>query len=116
MCANPTENQLQAEAPVQQRPTRAIQTKFAGPQKDQEVVKVISPLPPLSQTHTIIDTHACIHIYSHCIQVMVFKGASGKEAVIRAITYDLLFNNMKSIVVNTASKCTTLPLSHTHKT
>lgn len=35
---------------------------------------------------------------------MVFKGASGKAAVIRAVTYDLLFNNMKSIVTKTASK------------
>ena len=35
---------------------------------------------------------------------MVFKGANGKEAVIRAVTYDLLFNNMKSIVMKTASK------------
>ena len=36
------------------------------------------------------------------VKVMVFKGASGKPAVIRAMTYDLLFNNMKSIVVKTA--------------
>ena len=36
------------------------------------------------------------------VKVMVFKGASGKAAVIRAMTYDLLFNNMKSIVTKTA--------------
>jgi len=35
---------------------------------------------------------------------MVFKGSDNKAAVIRAATYDLLFNNMKSIVVRTASK------------
>ena len=35
---------------------------------------------------------------------MVFKGATDKAAVIRAVTYDLLFNNMKSIVVKTASE------------
>ena len=38
------------------------------------------------------------------VKVMVFKGADGKAAVIRAMTYDLLFNNMKSIVVKTASQ------------
>ena len=75
MCANPTDEQLKAEAPVMQRPTRALQKRFAGPSENQEVVKV-----------------------------MVFKGASGKAAVIRAVTYDLLFNNMKSIVMKTASK------------
>lgn len=36
------------------------------------------------------------------VKVMVFKGASGKPAIIRAMTYDLLFNNMKSIVEKTA--------------
>ena len=55
MCANPTEHQLKVEAPAQQRPTRAIQNKFAGPQKNQEVVKVISPsLPPPTRTHILI--------------------------------------------------------------
>ena len=38
------------------------------------------------------------------VKVMVFKGAAGKAAVIRAATYDLLFNNMKSIVVKTAGE------------
>ena len=39
----------------------------------------------------------------------MFKGAECKEAVIRCITYDLLFNNMKSIVVKTSSKYTATP-------
>ena len=73
MCANPTEEQLQAEVPTLQRPTRSIQGKYAGVNKNREVVKV-----------------------------MVFKGAGDKAAVIRAATYDLLFNNMKSIVTRTA--------------
>ena len=71
LCANPTEEQLQAEKPTIQRPTRGIQRKYA--EKNSEVVKVV-----------------------------VFKGASGKSAVIRAMTYDLLFNNMKSIVEKTS--------------
>lgn len=49
---------------------------------------------------------------------MVFKGAECKEAVIRCITYDLLFNNMKSIVVKTSSQYTAtrpplLTITHT---
>ena len=80
MCANPTEEQLKVEAPTMQRPTRAVQKRFAGARENQEVVKV-----------------------------MVFKGATGKAAVIRAVTYDLLFNNMKSIVMKTASKCCCTP-------
>ena len=74
MCANPTEEQLVAEVPKLQRPTRGDKKRFAGIDKNQEVV-----------------------------QVVVFKGASGKPAVIRKITHDLLYNNMKSIVVRTAS-------------
>ena len=38
------------------------------------------------------------------VKVVVFKGASGKPAVIRAVTYDLLFNNMKSIVTKTSGE------------
>ena len=41
---------------------------------------------------------------------MVFEGATSKEAVIRCITYDLLFNNMKSIVVKTSNKCRCPPV------
>ena len=74
MCTNPTEEQLEAEVPELQRPTRADRKRFAGVNKNQEVV-----------------------------QVVVFKGASGKSAVIRKVTHDLLYNNMKSIVVKTAS-------------
>ena len=74
MSSNPSTEQLAAQVPTIQRPTRAIQKKFSG--KNQEVVKVV-----------------------------VFKGANGKEAVIRAVTMDLLFNNIKSLVVKTASKC-----------
>ena len=73
MCAKPTETQLKAEVPTESRPTRAIQKRYQGPDKNREVVKV-----------------------------MVFKGACDKAAVIRAATYDLLFNNMKSIVTKTA--------------
>ena len=80
MCADPTAEQLQAEVPTTQRPTRSIQAKYAGVNKNREVVKV-----------------------------MVFKGACDKAAVIRAATYDLLFNNMKSIVTKTAGTHT-----HTH--
>ena len=105
MCANPSEHQLRAEVPTTQRPTRAIQNKFAGPEKNREVVKV-TPVPhsssPYSNSTTYI--HICISIHLYTQQVMVFKGANGKGAVIRAITYDLLFNNMKSIVMKTASK------------
>ena len=44
---------------------------------------------------------------------MVFKGAKNKAAVIRAVTYDLLFNNMKSIVTKTAGKmCAPVTASH----
>ena len=38
------------------------------------------------------------------VKVVVFKGATGKKAVIRAMTYDLLFNNMKSIVEKTSGR------------
>ena len=55
MCANPSEQQLEAEAPTMQRPTRAIQNKFAGPQKNREVVKV-TPAPQSSSPHPTTHT------------------------------------------------------------
>ena len=82
LCANPTAEQLKAEKPVLQRPTRALERKYAA--KNQQVEKV-----------------------------MVFKGANGKAAVIRAMTYDLLFNNMKSIVTNTAGSSMIYIYTHT---
>ena len=46
---------------------------------------------------------------------MVFKGATDKAAVIRSVTYDLLFNNMKSIVTKTAGKKCAPPIApHIH--
>ena len=46
---------------------------------------------------------------------MVFKGATDKAAVIRSVTYDLLFNNMKSIVTQTAGKKCASPIApHIH--
>ena len=99
MCANPTEEQLVAERPTVQRATRAIQKKFGGPKNNQQVVKVIYPHTLTPHTHM----HSRTYTHVHNTQVMVFKGADNKAAVIRAATYDLLFNNMKSLVVRTAS-------------
>ena len=54
MCANPSDEQLQAEVPTAQRPTRSIQSKFAGPKKNQEV-----NIRTLIRTHT--HTHTRVH-------------------------------------------------------
>ena len=57
---------------------------------------------PVSQRSTRSIQNRYAKKNEEVVKVMVFKGASGKAAVIRAATYDLLFNNMKSIVVKTA--------------
>ena len=56
MCANPSDEQLKAEKPTMQRPTRALQKRFGGPKKNNDVVKVI---PPLTHSQT------CMHVCSH---------------------------------------------------
>ena len=78
--------------------TQAINTLGLCANPSEEQLKAENPT--VQRTTRGASKH--VRANQEVVKVMVFKVAFDKPAVIRSMTYDLLFNNMKSIVAKTA--------------